>query len=110
MLTSYAQDLVSGDEIISDTWTLKEVDDTVYEIECKKVTKGAENIDIGANPSAEEEQEALDESTEQVIDVVDAFRLNHMQGAFGTKKDFQSQLKGMLRQNALWLGGIRVNG
>ena len=67
----------------------------VYEVDCKKITKGADNIDIGANPSAEEQEEALDETTEQVIDVVDAFRLNAMSGAFGTKKDFQGQLKGM---------------
>jgi len=104
----FVQDLVSGDEIISDTWKLKEVDDVVYEIDCKKVTKGADNIDIGANPSAEEEQEALDESTEQVIDVVDAFRLNHMQGAFGTKKDFQGQLKGMFGCSAIF--GRYTNG
>ena len=67
----------------------------VYEVDCKKITKGADNIDIGANPSAEEQEEALDETTEQVIDIVDAFRLNAMSGAFGTKKDFQGQLKGM---------------
>ena len=38
------QDMVSGDEIISDTWNLKEVDDIVYEIDCKKVTKGADTF------------------------------------------------------------------
>ena len=97
------QDLVSGDEIISDTWNLKDIDDVVYEVDCKKVTKGAENVDIGANPSAEEQEEALDEGSKQVIDVVDAFRLNFLGDeasgtrAFGTKKDFQGQLKGMLR-------------
>ena len=36
--------MVSGDEIISDTWNLKEVDDIVYEIDCKKVTKGADTF------------------------------------------------------------------
>ncbi len=86
------------------------MDDVVYEIDCKKITKGAENIDIGANPSAEEEQEALDETTEQVIDVVDAFRLNHMQGAFGTKKDFQGQLKGMCKSPALCARDLTGNG
>ncbi|MCJ1454585.1 hypothetical protein MMC28_004938 [Mycoblastus sanguinarius] len=98
------KDLVSGDEIISDTWTLKEIDNVVYEVDCKKVTKGAENVDIGANPSAEEQEEALDEGTKQVIDVVDAFRLHFLGDeasgtrAFGTKKDFQSQLKGYLKK------------
>lgn len=57
--------------------------------------------DIGANPSAEEADEALEEGQKQVIDVVHAFRLNFLgdeasgQRAFGTKKDFQGQFKGM---------------
>ena len=85
---------MSGDEIISDTYNLKDVDDVVYEVDCKKVTKGSEHFDIGANPSAEEQEEALDETTEQVIDVVDSFRLNKMEGAFTTKKAFQGQFKG----------------
>lgn len=64
------------------------------------MTKGADNIDIGANPSAEEADEALEEGTKQVIDVVDGFRLNYLgdeasgSRAFQTKKDFQGQFKG----------------
>ena len=60
---------------------------------------GAENINIGANPSAEEQEEGLEEGTKQVIDVVNGFRLNYLGDeatgtrAFATKKDFQSQLK-----------------
>ena len=54
--------------------------------------------DIGANPSAEEQEETLEEGTKQVIDVVDAFRLVPMGAdgaqAFGTKKAFSSQFKG----------------
>lgn len=98
---------MSGDEIISDTYNLKEVDDVVYEVDCRKVTKGADNIDIGANPSAEEQEEALEEGTKQVIDVVDGFRLNFLgdestgQRAFATKKDFQTQLKGGFQASAV---------
>ena len=79
------------------------MDDVVYEVNCRKITKGADNIDIGANPSAEEQDEALEEGTKQVIDVVDGFRLNFLgdessgQRAFATKKDFQGQFKGALR-------------
>ena len=64
------------------------------------VTKGADNVDIGANPSAEEQEEALDDTTQQVIDVVDGFRLSYLgdeaskSRAFTTKKAFQEQLKG----------------
>lgn len=77
----------------------------VYEVDCRKVTKGADNIDIGANPSAEEQEEALEEGTKQVIDVVDGFRLQFLgdeesgQRAFATKKDFMPTFKG-----ALWIG------
>lgn len=94
--------MVTGDEIISDTYNLKDVDDVVYEVDCRRVTKGADNIDIGANPSAEEADEALEEGTKQVIDVVDGFRLNYLGDeasgtrAFATKKDFQGQFKGTL--------------
>ncbi|MCJ1440222.1 MAG: hypothetical protein MMC23_000705 [Stictis urceolatum] len=99
------KDLVSGDEIISDSYDIKEIDDVVYEIDCKKITKGgADNFDIGANPSAEEAEEGVDAATEQVIDVVDAFRLNFLGDEasgtrlFGTKKDYASQLKTYLKK------------
>jgi Translationally controlled tumour protein len=35
--------MVSGDEIISDSYPLKEIDDVVYEIDCKKVTKAGDD-------------------------------------------------------------------
>ena len=63
------------------------------------MTIGADNIDIGANPSAEEAEEGLDDSTKQVIDVVNGFRLSFLGDeqsgtrAFGTKKEYQGQLK-----------------
>ena len=86
---------MSGDEIISDTYPLIDIDDVVYEVNCRKMTKGVESFDIGANPSAEEAEEGLDDKTEQVLDVVASFRLNALEGAFPTKKDFAGQLKGM---------------
>ncbi|CAF9928863.1 MAG: hypothetical protein HETSPECPRED_006959 [Heterodermia speciosa] len=103
------KDIVTGDEVISDSYEMKIVDDTVYEVDCKKITLGAENFDTGANPSAEEQEEALEEGQKQVIDVVDAFRLNFLgdedsgSRAFGTKKDFQAQLKGYLKKVVLKL-------
>ena len=98
--TCTIQDIVTGDEIISDTYNLIEKEDAVYEVDCKKVTRGGENFDIGANPSAEEADEGVDEGSKQVIDVVDGFRLQFLGDeasgtrAFGTKKDYMSQLKG----------------
>lgn len=55
--------------------------------------------DIGANASAEEADEGVEDGAKQVIDVVDGFRLNFLGDeqsgtrAFGTKKDYLSQLK-----------------
>ena len=87
------QDLVTGDEIISDSYGLKDCDNVVYEVDCAKITKGAVNVDIGANASAEgEDAEQLEEGAEQVIDVVDSFRLVSI--PFGDKKAFTAQLKG----------------
>ncbi len=61
------------------------------------MTQGAENIDIGANPSAEEAQEALDDSTKQVIDVVHSFQLSPMfdssSKVFPDMKALSGQLK-----------------
>lgn len=57
--------------------------------------------DIGANASAEEADEGVEDGAKQVIDVVDGFRLNFLGDeqsgtrAFGTKKDYLSQLKSM---------------
>ena len=35
---------MTGDEVISDSYEMKIVDDTVYEVDCKKITLGAENF------------------------------------------------------------------
>ncbi|KAG8528964.1 uncharacterized protein KY384_006653 [Bacidia gigantensis] len=91
------KDLVTGDEIISDSYGLKDVDNVVYEIDCKRITKGGVNVDIGANPSAEgEDADALEEGAEQVIDVIDSFRLVSI--PFGDKKGFAGQLKGFMKK------------
>ncbi|CAF9918751.1 hypothetical protein IMSHALPRED_004401 [Imshaugia aleurites] len=98
------KDIVTGDEIISDTYKLQDIDDVVYEVDCRKVTKGADNIDIGANPSAEEQEEALEEGQTQVIDVIDGFRLNPLgdpstgNRGFASKKEFAAQFKGYLKK------------
>lgn len=67
------------------------------------MTKGADTFDIGANPSAEEAEEGLEEGSKQVIDVVDSFRYNYLgdeaaqDRAFKTKKDFMGQFKSRLK-------------
>ncbi|EON62239.1 translationally-controlled tumor protein [Coniosporium apollinis CBS 100218] len=89
------KDIITGDEIISDSYNLKEIDGAVYEADCKKITIGNDNIDIGANPSAEEADEALEEGAQQVIDVVHSFRLNET--SFD-KKNYLSHLKTYMKK------------
>lgn len=86
-----SQDIITGDELISDSYDLKEVDGAVYEADCKKISVGGENIDIGANPSAEEGgDEGADDAAQTVIDIVHSFRLNETQF---DKKSYLSHLK-----------------
>ncbi|KAF2744025.1 TCTP-domain-containing protein [Sporormia fimetaria CBS 119925] len=89
------KDLITGDEIISDSYDLKEIDGVVYEADCKKITIGAENIDIGANPSAEEADEGTDDQAQTVIDVVHSFRLNET--SFD-KKSYLTHLKSYMKK------------
>lgn len=95
-LTSYAQDIVTGDELLSDSYDIKEIDGAVYEADCKKITVGGENIDIGANPSAEGgDEEGAEDGTQQVIDVVYSFRL---QESGFDKKSYLGHLKSYFKK------------
>ncbi|AQK67714.1 Translationally-controlled tumor protein-like protein [Zea mays] len=71
------QDLLSGDELLSDSFTYKELENGVlWEVEGKWVTQGPVDVDIGANPSAEGgEDESVDDTAVKVVDIVDTFRL-----------------------------------
>lgn len=89
------KDLITGDEIISDSYNLKEIDGVAYEADCKKITVGNDNIDIGANPSAEEGDEGVEDSAQTVIDVVHSFRLNET--SFD-KKSYLSHLKTYMKK------------
>ena len=51
-------------------------------------------VDIGGNPSAEEQQEALDNGAEQVINIVHSFRL---QATSFDKKSYLTYLKGYMK-------------
>ncbi|KAF2396322.1 microtubule/calcium-binding protein [Trichodelitschia bisporula] len=88
------KDIITGDEIISDSYDLKLIDDTVYEADCRKITVGGDNIDIGANPSAEEADEGIEDTSQQVLDVAHSFRLNET--SFD-KKSYLSHLKGYMK-------------
>ncbi|KZV24821.1 translationally-controlled tumor protein [Dorcoceras hygrometricum] len=88
------QDLLTGDELLSDSFPYKEIENGVlWEVEGKWVTKGACDVDIGANPSAEggEEDEGVDDQAVKVVDIVDTFRLQE-QPSFD-KKQFVAYIK-----------------
>ncbi|EIW61975.1 translationally controlled tumor-associated [Trametes versicolor FP-101664 SS1] len=88
-------DVVSGDEMFSDAFPIKVVDDIVYEVDCQTITvKPGADIDIGANPSAEDADEALEEGATTVNNVVYSFRLQSTQF---DKKSFLTYLKGYMK-------------
>ncbi|CCJ29012.1 unnamed protein product [Pneumocystis jirovecii] len=89
------KDVISGDELISDAYSLKEVDDVVYEVNCDMVQIKPGEVDIGANPSAEENEEVLEDGVETVNNVVYSFRL--VPTSY-TKKDYQLYLKGYMKK------------
>ncbi|KAF8165303.1 translationally controlled tumor-associated [Crassisporium funariophilum] len=85
------EDIIAGDELFSDAFPLKEVDDIVYEVDCQLITvKAGADIDIGANPSAEDQDDALEEGSKQVNNVVESFRL---QPTSFDKKSYLTYLK-----------------
>ncbi|QEU59787.1 Tma19 [Kluyveromyces lactis] len=88
-------DIISGDELLSDAYDLKLVDGVIYEADCDMVKVGGDNIDIGANPSAEDGDDDVEDGTELVNNVVHSFRLQ--QTAFD-KKSFLTYIKGYMKE------------
>lgn len=70
------------------------MDDIVYEVDAEKIIVSEGEIDIGGNPSAEEQAEALENGAEQVINIVHSFRL---QSTSFDKKSFLGYLKGYMK-------------
>nr|XP_034912984.1 translationally-controlled tumor protein homolog isoform X3 [Populus alba] len=87
------QDLLTGDELLSDSFPYKEIENGVlWEVEGKWVVQGSIDVDIGANPSAEGgDDEGVDDQAVKVVDIVDTFRLQE-QPAFD-KKQFVTYIK-----------------
>ncbi|KAL0857434.1 hypothetical protein Bca101_062588 [Brassica carinata] len=71
-------DLLTGDELLSDSFPYKEIENGIlWEVEGKWTTQGSVEVNIGANPSAEEggDDEGVDDTVQKVVDIVDTFRL-----------------------------------
>ncbi|KAL7424788.1 hypothetical protein Q5752_000472 [Cryptotrichosporon argae] len=87
-------DVVSGDEMFSDAFDIKEVGSIAYEVDCAMIIVKEGDVDIGANPSAEEQEEALENGASQVNNVVHSFRL---QPTSFDKKSYLTYLKGYMK-------------
>ncbi|KAL0274201.1 UNVERIFIED_CONTAM: hypothetical protein PYX00_006681 [Menopon gallinae] len=92
------KDIFTGDEMFSDSYKIKLVDEVVYEVTGKLVRRKLDDIQLeGANPSAEEETEGTDEAVESGVDIV----LNHRlceTFAFGDKKSYTAYLKDYMKK------------
>ncbi|KAJ5764792.1 hypothetical protein N7520_004351 [Penicillium odoratum] len=98
-------DIISGDEIIADTYKIEPSKDCpiLWEADCRKYTKKVgEDFQLeGANPSAEEAEEESGEGEYKMVhDIEDQFRLNWLKSEEGDKpsKDaFKAHLKTYLK-------------
>ena len=91
------KDLLSGDELFTDSYKMRIVDDVFYEVEGKRTSeKGGISDDlIGGNPSTEEAQEGMDDETVSGVDIVLANRLTETSFA---KKDYQKYIKPYIKK------------
>lgn len=92
------KDIITGDEMFADTYKMKLVDEVVYEVFGRVVTRCEGEIRLeGSNPSAEEADEGTDTNAETGVDIV----LNHRlieSFAFGDKKSFTLYLKDYMKK------------
>ncbi|KAM0691053.1 hypothetical protein Q7P36_009824 [Cladosporium allicinum] len=90
------KDVISGDELISDSYDLETVDGVIYEANGAKITIGGESFDTGANASAEGgDEDGGDEAKETKINIVHAFQLNETQF---DKKAYLGHLKSYMKK------------
>lgn len=92
------KDMFSGDEIFSDTYKIKLVDEVMYEVYGKLVQrKEGEIVLAGSNPSAEEADEGTESGVETGVDIVLNHRLVETFG-FGDKKGYTAYLKDYMKK------------
>ncbi|EAU34180.1 conserved hypothetical protein [Aspergillus terreus NIH2624] len=98
------KDIISGDEVLSDTFNIKTVDNVFYECDCRKYLKKTnEDFELeGANPSAEGGDEEGGEGEQVMVhDIEDQFRLVWLKTEEGMKpsKDaFKGHLKTYMKK------------
>ncbi|KAK4156028.1 Mss4-like protein [Chaetomidium leptoderma] len=88
------KDIITDDEIISDSYDIKEVDGVAYEADCAMITEAGVQVDTGANASAEEASEEFEDTAVKVNNIVHSFRL---QSTSFDKKSYLAYLKGYMK-------------
>lgn len=92
------KDLFTGDEMFCDSYKMKLVDNVVYEVYGKHISRKIGDVQLaGANPSAEEADEGTDESVESGVDIILNQRLQECY-AFTDKKAFTGYLKDYMKK------------
>ncbi|XP_059058107.1 translationally-controlled tumor protein homolog [Achroia grisella] len=92
------KDIITGDEMFSDTYRVKLIDEVIYEVTGKLVTRHQDDIKIdGFNPSAEEADEGTDSNVQSGVDIVLNHRLVETY-AFGDKKSYTLYLKDYMKK------------
>lgn len=91
------KDIITGDEMFSDSYKMKLVDDVIYEVYGTLVKRSTEFELAGSNPSAEEAVEASDAIVEQGVDVILNHRLCETY-AFNDKKSYLLYLKDYMKK------------
>jgi len=103
------KDIITGDEIMSDTYKLIDVPGGVlWEVDCRKYVKGAVNFELAAaNPSAEETEDmgGQDEGPKVMVhDIEEAFQLQWLNVDESgsemkpSKEAFKAHLKSYIRK------------
>merc|ERR1712112_93388 len=93
------KDVFSGDELFSDTYPIKLVDNVLFEVTGKHETRTEGEVQLdGANASAEgaDADEGVDSNSVSGVDVI----LNHrlVETGFGSKKDYTVYLKDYMKK------------
>lgn len=90
------KDIVTGDELLSDAYDITTVDNVVYEVDSTLINiKPGADVDIGANPSAEDGDDALEDGMITTNNVVYSFRL---QETSFDKKSYVTYIKGYMKK------------
>lgn len=104
------KDCITGDELTSDTYTIKEVEGQplLWKVTGRTMTKNADKIDdsmFGGNASAEAAPEEMEDGgSKQVIDIIDGPRLESIPALRKNGlKQFKAEMKSFLKGVAKYL-------